>query len=95
MEIEVIVAIIGFGITLLTFVWRTAVLTTKIHKNEESIKAAHARVDKYVEKHNANVEKHNANVEELRAQIHVILQSQARIEEKISFLVKDLEKKRN
>jgi len=82
MQAEIIVAIVGFGITILTFVWRMAVLSTKIHKNEDAIAAAHARLDKYINKH-------EGNVEELRQQIHMMIQTQIRIEEKLSFLIDD------
>ena len=73
-------AIAGFGITVLTFVWRVAVLPTKIHKNEDAIAAAHARLDKYINKH-------ENSIEEMKSQINAIVQAQIRIEEKLSFLI--------
>ena len=80
MGVELIVAIVGFGITVLTFVWRVAVLSTKIHKNEDAIAAAHTRLDKYINKH-------ENSIEEMKNQINAIVQTQVRIEEKLSFLI--------
>jgi len=66
---------------------RSTFLTSKIEKNETTAKIAHSRLDKYVEKY-------ESSIEELRHQIHAFAQTQARIEEKLSFLI-EANKKNN
>jgi len=78
--LEGIAAIAAIVIAILGFVWRMAILTTRICKNEEAIKAAHTRLDKYVSKH-------ESLIEEMKSQINAMLQTQVRIEEKLSFLI--------
>jgi hypothetical protein len=80
MSINEIIAIAGFLITIGTIIWRLAVITTKIHKNEESIKRAHERIDKYVEKF-------ETAFEELKREINNIVQTQTRIEDKVTYLL--------
>jgi len=81
---EVIVAIIGiaggFLATILATVWRLAVLSTRIERNEHSVKLAHERIDKYSSKA-------ESSMEEIRQQVLAIIQAQARIEEKVGFLL--------
>lgn len=76
------IAVGGFAATILTFVWRIAVITAKIQKNEDTAKAAHARLDRHVEKH-------ETAVDEIRQQISNIAMTQIRIEEKVGFLLEE------
>jgi len=78
--LEGIAAIAAIVIAILGFVWRMAVITTRICRNEDAIKAAHTRLDKYVSKH-------ESSIEEMKNQINTMLQTQVRIEEKLSFLI--------
>jgi len=78
--LEGIAAIAAIVIAILGFVWRMAVLTTRICRNEDAIKAANTRLDKYVSKH-------EILIEEMKNQINTMLQTQVRIEEKLSFLI--------
>jgi hypothetical protein len=80
--LEGIAAIGAIVIAVLGFVWRIAVITTRICRNEDAIKAAHTRLDKYVSKH-------ESSIEEMKSQINAIVQTQIRIEEKLSFLIDD------
>jgi len=70
----------GFVTTVFVIVWRIAILSTKIERNECSAKLAHERIDKYSGKH-------ETSIEEIRQQISSIVQTQVRIEEKIGFLL--------
>jgi len=77
---EALAAIGGFVITILTFVWRTAMMAAKIQRVEDTAKLAHERIDKYSGKS-------ENSIEELRQQILTVIQVQTRIEEKVSFLI--------
>jgi len=78
--LEGIAAIGAIVIAILGFVWRTAVITTRICRNEDAIATLNTRLDKYVNKF-------ESSIEEMKNQINTIVQTQARIEEKLSFLV--------
>jgi len=78
--LEGIAAIGAIVIAVLGFVWRMAIMTTRICKNEEAIGAVHTRLDKYVNKH-------ENSIEEMKSQINNIVQVQTRIESKVSLLI--------
>ena len=78
------IVIIGtFTITVGGLVWKTAQLAQKIEINEKTTKAAHTRIDKFHE------DKTN-EMNEVRQQILTIIQSQARIEERILFVIEEI-----
>ena len=80
MSVGEIIAIAGLLITIGTFIWRVAVLTTRIQKNEDANKAAHVRIDKFTDKYEGSIK----NIEH---QILTLIQVQTRIEEKLSFII--------
>jgi len=77
---EALAAIGGLVITIITFVWRTAMMAARIQRVEDTARLAHERIDKYSGKS-------ENSIEELRQQILTVIQVQTRIEEKVSFLI--------
>jgi len=84
MSIEIVLIALGllggFSATIATIIWKMATLASRIDKNENTTKIAHERLDRYVNKY-------ESSIEELRQQIQTFMQTQARIEEKLSFLI--------
>ena len=84
MNIEIILVALGllggFSITIATIIWKMATLASRIDKNENTAKIAHERLDRYVSKY-------ESSIDEMKQQIHTFMQTQARIEEKLSFLI--------
>ena len=70
----------GFLVTVVTVAWKMSALAGRVEKNESSARLAHERLDKYVLKH-------ESAIEELKQRVNSILQTQVRIEEKLSFLI--------
>jgi len=84
MELIYYIVIIGtFAITVGGLVWKTAQLAQRIEINEATLKAAHIRIDKI------NEDK-TGEMNEVRQQILTIIQSQARIEERILFMIEEI-----
>jgi len=86
LDVGMLLAVLGFIVTVMTFVWRMATLAAKIQRNEDkhdkmesSLKRAHDRLDEYSKKH-------DSSLEEMRQQISSISEAMARIEEKVTFL---------
>jgi len=70
----------GFLATVVTTVWKMSGLASKIDKSEKTAAAAHDRLDKYVIKY-------ETAIDELKQQNLKILQTQSRIEAKVSLLI--------
>jgi predicted nucleic acid-binding Zn-ribbon protein len=86
-DIPAILAIGGFLITIGTLVWRMAVLHQQCITNKETIKRAHDRIDKL-----EDTQSHK--IEDLTKELHIMKESQVRMEEKLNQLLR-LEKEKS
>ena len=81
------IVIASFVISVAALIWKMAQLANKIEVNEKNIK-------EYKDNHDNHVSDKNDEVNELRAQIITIIQSQAKIEERINFIIEELKNRK-
>ena len=65
-EVEIILTIIGFGITVGTLIWRMAILHHQCTTNKESINRAHDRIGKVEDTQNNKILELSKQLQELR-----------------------------
>lgn len=80
MNINTVIQLSVFIITIGTLIWKLSNLNSKVCHMDTAIKAAHSRIDK-------SSEKFENTIEEFRAQISSLTQILAHIEEKLNILM--------
>lgn len=80
-EIMLLIAIFTFLITAGTLIWRLAVLHTRCIAAEKSAERAHSRIDKLEDDQDNKILK-------VSDQVNIIEKIQARMDEKLNYLVK-------
>lgn len=80
MNIQLLISVSAFLITVGTFVWRLSALHQQCMANKESAARAHERINKLEDVQ-------NNKIEELSNQLHALKEGQIRMEEKINLII--------
>jgi len=83
MDVQYWIMIITFLISIGGLVWKMSRLANTVETNTKDIQKINSRIDKITSER-------NSEINEIRQQILTIIQSQARIEERIVFLIDEI-----
>jgi len=80
-NVELLIAVLGFAGSAVAVIWRVALLTAKIERNAEAVKDVNARLNRYIEKLESSVEEQRQQTESI-ARVLARIEAQMRFHEK-------------